>query len=290
MRFLDHRNSSAAGQPPRRTLLMSPAMVRGRGDQRCCRRRAGYDAIVCKPLRTRSWGGDPLPGKTSTPTANPGPVPQGGDVRRARRARLRGRAQADPEHPFNQKVYQGAAVLVARAQFRGGSSREHAPESLHSWGCGHHRRLVRRDLLRNCTTLGSLPYASHGRHPRLQRAIGADPGEPWPVDVKGRACVLATARSRCRSPTAALSSARQRHLNAMTVLLEAGDAIDATAAASLHQKACRFRRVCTHDPPVAASRDHRGPLATQSRGARKPGGVAPPIGRHRCRFAPAARS
>src|SRR5262249_9614466 len=40
----------------------------------------------------------------------------------------------DPEHPFNQKVYEGASVLVAGLNFGCGSSREHAPESLKQWG------------------------------------------------------------------------------------------------------------------------------------------------------------
>src|SRR5688500_20295654 len=47
----------------------------------------------------------------------------------------------DPEHPFNQKVYQGAAVLVAGLNFGCGSSREHAPESLKSWGRSEERRV-----------------------------------------------------------------------------------------------------------------------------------------------------
>src|SRR3546814_2767098 len=38
----------------------------------------------------------------------------------------------DPEHPFNQKVYEGASILVVGLNFGCGSSREHAPEALRS--------------------------------------------------------------------------------------------------------------------------------------------------------------
>ena len=37
-------------------------------------------------------------------------------------------------HPFDERKYQGAAILIANRNFGAGSSREHAPQGLHRWG------------------------------------------------------------------------------------------------------------------------------------------------------------
>jgi len=82
----------------------------------------------------------------------------------------------DPEHPFNQKVYEGASVLVAGLNFGCGSSREHAPESLKQWGI---KAIVAGSFAEiffgNCTMLG-IPCMSVDNEDVLwlQRAIGRD--------------------------------------------------------------------------------------------------------------------
>jgi 3-isopropylmalate/(R)-2-methylmalate dehydratase small subunit len=41
---------------------------------------------------------------------------------------------ADPQHPFNDRRYQGAAILIVNRNFGCGSSREHAPQGLARFG------------------------------------------------------------------------------------------------------------------------------------------------------------
>ena len=41
---------------------------------------------------------------------------------------------ADPKHPFNDKRYSGASILVVNSNFGCGSSREHAPQGLARYG------------------------------------------------------------------------------------------------------------------------------------------------------------
>jgi len=92
----------------------------------------------------------------------------------------------NPEHPFNQKVYQGASVLVVGQNFGCGSSREHAPQALMRWGIG---AIVGGSFgeifFGNCTMLG-IPCMSISIDDVLwlQRAVGRDPKQPMTVDVE----------------------------------------------------------------------------------------------------------
>lgn len=42
--------------------------------------------------------------------------------------------RAGQVHPFDERHYQGASILIANRNFGAGSSREHAPQGLHRWG------------------------------------------------------------------------------------------------------------------------------------------------------------
>ena len=137
----------------------------------------------------------------------------------------------DPEHPFNQKAYEGASILVTGLNFGCGSSREHAPESLKRWGV---KAIVAGSFAEiffgNCTTLG-IPCltASAADLDWLQRAVGREPGQPLTVDVKGRTVSFAGRTIGLQMPDGPHHQLVSGTWNGTTVLLEAGDAIEATA-------------------------------------------------------------
>jgi len=137
----------------------------------------------------------------------------------------------DTEHPFNQKVYAGAAVLVVGLNFGCGSSREHAPESLKRWGI---EAIVGGSFAEiffgNCTTLG-IPCLTAAMEDILwlQRAVGRDPGQPVVVDVQGRAVRFGGRTIPASMPDGPHHQLVSGTWNATAVLLEAGGEIEATA-------------------------------------------------------------
>jgi 3-isopropylmalate/(R)-2-methylmalate dehydratase small subunit len=139
--------------------------------------------------------------------------------------------KSDPEHPFNQPVYRGASVLVAGLNFGCGSSREHAPQALARWGV---QAIVAGSFAEiffgNCTTLG-IPClaASMDDVEWLQRAIGRAPGEPLTVDVERQEVRFGDRTIAARIPDGARNQLVNGAWNATGVLLQAGDAIEATA-------------------------------------------------------------
>ncbi len=137
----------------------------------------------------------------------------------------------DPEHPFNQKAYEGASILVAGLNFGCGSSREHAPESLKQWGI---RAIVGGSFAEiffgNCTMLGIPCIAIDNEDVLwLQRAVGRDPKQVVTVDVEKQEVRAGDRVIKGRIPDGARNQLVSGAWNATGVLLEAGDRIEATA-------------------------------------------------------------
>ena len=139
--------------------------------------------------------------------------------------------KVDPEHPFNQKAYQGASVMVVGANFGCGSSREHAPQALLDWGI---KALVGVSFgeifFGNCTTNG-MPclHASPEDIEWLQREVGRRPGEPLTLDVEGQEVRFAGRTIKATIPDGSRNVLVDGSWNTTGVLLEAGSAIEATA-------------------------------------------------------------
>ena len=142
------------------------------------------------------------------------------------------RAQAKGDHPLDDRRFAGASILVVGQNFGCGSSREHAPQALMRHGF---RAFVGGSFAEifagNCTALG-LPCATLAPEPlaRLMDAIDLDPAQELVLDL--RACTIS---SRAGTLPCQLAEGARRQLlegswNATAVLLEAGPAIEATAA------------------------------------------------------------
>ena len=137
----------------------------------------------------------------------------------------------NPEHPFNQKVYEGASVLVVGQNFGCGSSREHAPQALMRWGI---HAIVGGSFgeifFGNCVILG-IPclVASQADLEWLQKAIERAPKDPVSVDVEKQEVRVSDRVIKGVIPDGARNQLVSGAWNPTGVLLEAGDAIEATA-------------------------------------------------------------
>jgi 3-isopropylmalate/(R)-2-methylmalate dehydratase small subunit len=91
------------------------------------------------------------------------------------------------EHPFDQKRFKGASLLIVNGNFGCGSSREHAPQALMRWGI---RAVVGVSFAEiffgNCLALG-IPCASASPDQILaiQAAVNGDPTRHWALDLEG---------------------------------------------------------------------------------------------------------
>ncbi|HEY7140044.1 MAG TPA: 3-isopropylmalate dehydratase small subunit [Methylomirabilota bacterium] len=141
--------------------------------------------------------------------------------------------KAVPEHPFNRPQYQGASVLIAGQNFGCGSSREHAPVALRDWGV---RGIVAGSygeiFFGNCTANG-MPclVADPGDLDWLLREVEKHPREGVELDVERQEVRFMGRTIRARIPEGARNQLVTGSWNAVSVLLEAGDAIERTARA-----------------------------------------------------------
>jgi 3-isopropylmalate/(R)-2-methylmalate dehydratase small subunit len=142
------------------------------------------------------------------------------------------RKQAKGDHPLDDPRFRGAEILIVGRNFGCGSSREHAPQSLMRFGF---RAFVGASFAEifagNCTALG-LPCVTLVEKDleALMDSVSLDPSQRLVIDLAAR-----TIQSRVGTMTAGLRDGVRKALlegswNATAVLVEAGDAIERTAA------------------------------------------------------------
>ena len=141
------------------------------------------------------------------------------------------RIQAKGDHALDQEHFEGAEVLVVGRNFGCGSSREHAPQALMRHGF---RAFVGGSFAEiffgNCTAMG-LPCVtlSESDLASLMEAIELDPGQEVVVDLEARTVTSRAGTFAAAIPDGARAQLLEGTWNATAVLLEAGDAIEATA-------------------------------------------------------------
>ena len=137
----------------------------------------------------------------------------------------------NPEHPFNQKAYEGASVLVVGQNFGCGSSREHAPQALMRWGI---HAIVGGSFgeifFGNCVMLG-IPClrASQDDIEWLQKAVSLAPKDTVSVDVEKQEVRFGERVIKATVPDGPRKQLVGGTWDSTAVLLEAGTAIEATA-------------------------------------------------------------
>jgi len=142
------------------------------------------------------------------------------------------RLQTKGDHPLDDPRFAGASVLVVGQNFGCGSSREHAPQALMRRGF---RAFVGGSFAEiffgNCIALG-LPCVTLAEADlaALADSVELDPAQEVAVDLEARVVTSRAGRAPLGIPDGARRQLLDGTWDATSVLLEAGPAIEATAA------------------------------------------------------------
>jgi 3-isopropylmalate/(R)-2-methylmalate dehydratase small subunit len=142
------------------------------------------------------------------------------------------RRQAKGDHPLDDERFAGASLLIVGRNFGCGSSREHAPQAL--WRFGF-RAFVGESFAEiffgNCVAMG-LPCATlpRGDLERLMEAVELDPRQEIVLDLASGTITSRAGVQRVTMPEGARRQLLEGSWDATVVLLDAGPAIEATAA------------------------------------------------------------
>lgn len=142
------------------------------------------------------------------------------------------REQAKGNHPLDDDRFAGAKILVVGNNFGCGSSREHAPQSLMRFGFEAFVGGSFAEIFRgNCTALG-LPCVTLEADDldALLESVELDPSQEVVVDLAGRTVTSRAGTAAARIPDGARQQLLEGTWDGTAVLLEAGEAIERTAA------------------------------------------------------------
>jgi 3-isopropylmalate/(R)-2-methylmalate dehydratase small subunit len=139
---------------------------------------------------------------------------------------------ADPAHPFNDRRYAGAAILVVNANFGCGSSREHAPQGLARAGI---RAVVGEsfsEIFRGNAAMIGMPCltADHASIDALQSLVERTPETTITADVQEQIVTAESQRFAVTLPSPLRDAFLSGQWNPTAMLLERYDEVNAVAS------------------------------------------------------------
>lgn len=138
----------------------------------------------------------------------------------------------DPQHPFNLPQFQTSSILISGNNFGCGSSREHAPQSLQKWGIqGIIAVSFAEIFFSNCQALGIPCFRVTAEESEmLIKEVQHNPKLRLTMDVETKQIHYEDEILKADIPEGTRSALVEGTWNATMVLMQAGKAIDATAA------------------------------------------------------------
>ena len=136
------------------------------------------------------------------------------------------------KHGLDDERFSDAEILIVGKNFGCGSSREHAPQALMRFGfkafIGHSFAEI---FAGNCTSLG-LPCVtlSDANLAKLNDAVELDPQQRLHIDLNAKVLTFRAGKLPIEIPDGVRHQLLEGNWDATSVLLEAGDAIEKTAA------------------------------------------------------------
>ncbi|MCP4038242.1 MAG: 3-isopropylmalate dehydratase small subunit [bacterium] len=143
------------------------------------------------------------------------------------------RKAAKGNHPLDNEVYEGAQILIVGKNFGCGSSREHAPQALMRYGFnGFIGGSFAEIFAGNCTAMGlvcvTLPDTELAK---IMDSVELDPGQQIAIDIDARTVTYREGSLEVGIPDGTRKQLLEGTWDAMGLLLDASDGIEATSAA-----------------------------------------------------------
>ena len=143
------------------------------------------------------------------------------------------RKAAKGNHPLDDERYHGAGILIVGKNFGCGSSREHAPQALMRFGFnGFIGSSFAEIFAGNCTAMGLVCVTLADEDlTKLMDSVELDPSQEITIDVEAEAVTSKLGVMKAGIPSGTRVQLLEGSWDATGLLLEAGDAIEATANA-----------------------------------------------------------